>query len=276
MNSDHLKQDGPNDPDLGTWKSFEGLLEPGSEEVELLKRIDPERLPAHVAVIMDGNGRWAESQGLSRVRGHYAGAESLREIIENSARLGIRYLTLYAFSVENWKRPKAEVQELMRLLRKYLRGDLPTLQKHNIRFLAIGAVEDLDFRTRNLIRHCEQATAANSGLQLNIALNYGSRAEILRTVQTLAREVARGEISPDQIDQLCFENHLYTAGVPDPDLLIRTSGENRVSNFLLWQIAYTEFYITPVLWPDFHRPHLFAAIIEFQRRERRFGGVKAI
>ena len=255
------------------WASFEGTIEPGSDESRLLARIDPDRLPRHVAVIMDGNGRWANQRDLPRIEGHKAGADSVREIIETSARLGIQHLTLYAFSVENWKRPKAEVNELMRLLKKYLQDDLPTLLQHNIRFRAIGRIQQLDATVQLLIRDAERKTAGNQRLQLNLALNYGGRSELADAARQIARLVQDRKLKPDEIDEGVMADHLYTAGLPDPDLLIRTSGEQRVSNFLLWQIAYAEFYITPVLWPDFRKRSLFEAVIEFQGRDRRYGGL---
>lgn len=255
------------------WKSFEHTIEPGSEDARLLEQIDPKRLPGHVAVIMDGNGRWAGARALPRIEGHRAGTESVRQIIETSARLGLHCLTLYAFSVENWRRPKAEVDDLMRLLRKYIRSDLPTLMKHNIRFQAIGRIQDMSLQTRRLIRHAEKSTAANSGLRLNVALNYGGRTELADAARRIATEAVAGTLDPAGIDPDTISSRLYTAGLPDPDLLIRTSGEYRVSNFLLWQIAYTEIHVTPVLWPDFRQGHLFQAILDFQGRVRRFGGL---
>ena len=255
------------------WKSFENIFTPDSRETALLERIDPGTLPRHIAVIMDGNGRWANSRNLSRIEGHKAGSESVRNITETCARMGIEFLTLYAFSVENWKRPKQEVNQLMKLLRQYLQDDLPTLMKNNIRFRPLGRTKELDFHTRKLIDHAIRTTAANTGLVLNIALNYGGRTELTDAVRRIATLVSRGTLSPDEIDADCISRHLYAPDIPDPDLLIRTSGEYRVSNFLLWEIAYAEFHFTPVLWPDFREKDLFEAIIDFQKRERRFGGV---
>jgi len=255
------------------WPAFEGVVEPGSTEFQLLEKIDPDRLPRHIAVIMDGNGRWANQRGLSRIEGHRAGADSVRESIETSARLGIQHLTLYAFSVENWKRPKTEVNELMRLLKKYLQDDLPPLLQHNIRFKAIGRTDQLDPTIQLLLRDAERKTAGNQRLQLNLALNYGGRTELVDAARHLARRIQKKELRPDDITEDVIAAHLYTAGLPDPDLLIRTSGEQRVSNFLLWQIAYAEFHITPVLWPDFRKRSLFEAVIEFQARDRRYGGL---
>lgn len=258
------------------WKDFENLFQPDSREAELLALLDPTRLPAHVAVIMDGNGRWAKARNLSRVEGHNVGAESVRIITETAARLNLGYLTLYAFSVENWKRPETEVSELMRLLKRYLQEDLPTLQRNNIRFRAIGRIQELDFQARNLIRHAERATSQNTGLNFQIAINYGGRSEIEDAVREIARKVKGRKLNLAEIDTECIASHLYTSGIPDPDLLIRTSGEYRISNFLLWQIAYAEIHITPVLWPDFRAIHLFEALLDFQKRERRFGGVGAV
>lgn len=256
-----------------TWKAFDNLVAPDSPEGRLLAQIDPARLPRHVAVIMDGNGRWANARALPRVEGHKAGAESVREIIENCARLGVGMLTLYAFSVENWKRPKDEVDQLMELLKQYIRKNLTTLMENDIRFRAIGRIGGLARSVQLMIRQAEKKTAKNGGLQLNLALNYGGRTEIVDAARRLAAEVQAGALDPESIDADAVAERLYTAGFPDPDLLVRTSGESRVSNFLLWQIAYAEFHITPVLWPDFRRLHLFEAVLDYQRRERRFGGL---
>lgn len=256
-----------------TWEAFEKLVAPDSPEGRLLAQIDPARLPRHVAVIMDGNGRWAKARGLPRVEGHKAGADSVKEIIENCARLGVEMLTLYAFSVENWKRPKDEIDLLMELLKQYIRKNLSTLMENDIRFRAIGRIGGLARSVQMMIRQAEKKTARNQGLQLNLALNYGGRTEIVDAARRLAAEAKAGALDPESIDADTIAERLYTAGFPDPDLLIRTSGESRVSNFLLWQIAYAEFHITPVLWPDFRRLHLFEAILDYQRRERRFGGL---
>jgi undecaprenyl diphosphate synthase len=253
--------------------AFENLVDPDSPEGRLLAQVDPARLPRHIAVIMDGNGRWAKSQGLPRVEGHKAGADSVKEIIENCARLGVEMLTLYAFSVENWKRPKDEVDLLMELLKQYIRKNLHTLMENDIRFRAIGRIGGLARSVQMMIRQAEKKTAGNRGLQLNLALNYGGRTELVDAARRLAAEVQAGTLDLEAIDADAVAERLYTAGFPDPDLLIRTSGESRVSNFLLWQIAYTEFHITPVLWPDFRRPHLLEAVLDYQRRERRFGGL---
>jgi undecaprenyl diphosphate synthase len=249
------------------------LAEPGSIEETLLDKIDLTRLPRHVAVIMDGNGRWAQARNLHRVEGHRAGITSVREIVETAARLELRVITLYAFSVENWKRPRYEVATLMMLLKEYLRKELATLMDNNIRFTAIGRVDGLDPSVQRELKYAEDQTARNSGLLFQIALNYGGRAEIVDTVNRIMAVLREREMSDAVIDEQFFSDHLYTANIDDPDLLIRTSGELRVSNFLLWQIAYAEIHVTKVLWPDFRRRHLFEAIIDFQSRDRRFGAV---
>jgi len=245
-------------------------LTPDSAEDALARQVDFDRLPAHIAVIMDGNGRWAAQRHLPRVEGHRAGIDSVREVVEGSARLGIKVLTLYAFSVENWKRPPAEVSTLMMLLKRYLRSELNTLLRNNIRFKVVGRMEDLARDVQQELRDAEGRTASNTGMQFNIALNYGGRAEIVEA----ARRMAADGVAPDDIDEARFSSYLYTAGQPDPDLLIRTSGEMRVSNFLLWQIAYAEIWVTDTLWPEFRQRHLFEAILAYQKRERRYGGIK--
>ncbi|HET7694879.1 MAG TPA: isoprenyl transferase [Vicinamibacterales bacterium] len=244
-------------------------ITPGSAEEALARQVDFDRLPAHIAVIMDGNGRWAAQRHLPRVEGHRAGIDAVRDTVEGSARLGIKVLTLYAFSVENWKRPAAEVSTLMLLLKRYLRSELNTLLRNDIRFKVIGRMEDLGRDVQRELRDAEEKTAANGGMQFNIALNYGGRAEIVEA----ARRMVRDGLAPEQIDEPRVSSYLYTAGQPDPDLLIRTSGEMRVSNFLLWQIAYAEIWVTDTLWPDFRQRHLLEAILAYQKRDRRFGGV---
>lgn len=244
-------------------------VEPGSAEDALARQLDFDRLPAHIAVIMDGNGRWAAQRHLPRVEGHRAGIESVRAVVEGSARLGIQVLTLYAFSVENWKRPASEVSTLMLLLKRYLRSELNTLLRHDIRFHAIGRIDDLPRDVQTELRAAEAKTVKNAGMLFNIALNYGGRAEIVEAARRIA-----SERPPADIDETTFSNYLYTAGQPDPDLLIRTSGEMRVSNFLLWQIAYAEIWVTDTLWPDFRLQHLLEAILAYQKRERRYGGIK--
>ena len=231
-------------------------------------------LPRHVAIIMDGNGRWARQRNLPRTKGHQEGAESVREITEACAELGLEQLTLYAFSVENWKRPKREVDYLMRLLARFLRRQRKTIMKNNIRFAVIGAIEGLPEGVRREIDITLRESEGNTGLTLCLALNYGARREIVEAARQLAVRVSRGELSADQITEESFSRALYTAGMSDPDLLIRTAGEQRVSNFLLWQISYAEFYFSPVCWPDFRRPQLEEALLAYTQRERRFGGVQ--
>jgi undecaprenyl diphosphate synthase len=250
------------------------LAEPGTPEADPLARIDRERLPAHVAVIMDGNGRWAKGRGLPRVEGHRAGVDAVRDVVEAAARLGVRHLTLYAFSVENWKRPRAEVWTLMNLLKEFLRRELATLVRNGIRFEPIGRWRELDPSVVAALERAIEATREQSTMRFNIALNYSGRCEIVDACRKIVADWAAGKRV--EIDEATISASLATAGQPDPDLLIRTSGELRVSNFLLWQIAYSEIWVTPVLWPDFRRRHLFEAIAEYQRRERRFGGVEPI
>ena len=253
--------------------SLEQLLAsmpPGSHDETVARQVNFDRLPAHVAIIMDGNGRWAAQRHLPRVEGHRAGIDSVRDVVETSARLGIGVLTLYAFSVENWKRPRAEVNTLMMLLKRYIRIELSTLLKNNIQFRVIGRPDELSTDVQHELEIGVQRTANNTGMQFNIALNYGGRAEI---VDAARRAMAAG-VSPDDLDERRFAEFLYTAGQPDPDLLIRTSGEMRVSNFLLWQIAYAEIWVTETLWPDFRRRDLLEAVVAYQKRDRRYGGIK--
>jgi undecaprenyl diphosphate synthase len=249
-------------------------LRPGDRDWELARAIDPGRLPAHIAIIMDGNGRWAARRRLPRVAGHKAGVGPVRSTVETCARLGIRVLTLYAFSVENWKRPRAEVETLWRLLRFYLRKELPELQKNDIRLQAIGRLDALSPDVRRELDEVVDATAANRGLLVNLAINYGSRTEIVDAVNSII-ELARmeGRLDSLRVDEESISAHLYTSSSPPPDLLIRTSGEMRLSNFLLWQIAYAELYMTETLWPDFSPAHLLAAVLEYQKRDRRYGGL---
>jgi undecaprenyl diphosphate synthase len=250
------------------------LLKPANrEEAELLDKLDLKRLPEHVAVIMDGNGRWAQRRHLPRVAGHRAGVKRAREIIETCARLKVPCLTLYAFSLENWRRPQAEVDFLMQLLREYLKREMPTLQKNNIRFLVIGRPGDLPESVQEILRDAMQSTAHNTGMRLVVALNYGGRAELVDAFNQLIDQVRSNGLAAFRANEKTISEHLYTAGLPDPDLLIRTSGEMRVSNFLLWQIAYAEIYVTETLWPDFSRTELLEALVDFQKRERRYGGL---
>jgi undecaprenyl diphosphate synthase len=245
-------------------------IPPGSPDEPLVRQVDFDRLPAHIAIIMDGNGRWAAQRHLPRVEGHRAGIDSVRDVVETSARLGIRVLTLYAFSVENWKRPKAEVATLMMLLKRYIRLELGTLLSNNIRFRVIGRSDELAPDVQEELEIGVRQTADNTGMLFNIALNYGGRAEIVDAV----RRVLAAKINPDHLDEKRFSEFLYTANQPDPDLLIRTSGEMRVSNFLLWQIAYSEIWVTETLWPDFRRRDLLEAVVAYQKRDRRYGGIK--
>ncbi len=229
--------------------------------------------PVHVAIIMDGNGRWAKARGLPRTIGHRRGVEAVREAIKGSIELGVRYLTLFGFSSENWKRPAAEVSALMGLLRLYLRSEIADLHKNGVRLRIVGDRSRFETDIVALIDDAEALTADNQRLTLTIALSYGGRQEIIRAARRLAEEVAAGRLSVDQIDEAAFAEHLFTAGMPDPDLLIRTSGEKRISNFLLWQCAYAELVFTDVLWPDFARGDLDQAIQDFHRRDRRYGAV---
>jgi undecaprenyl diphosphate synthase len=245
------------------------------EEADLLDKLDLNRLPQHLAVIMDGNGRWAQRRHLPRIAGHRAGVKAAREIIESCARLKLPCLTLYAFSLENWRRPQAEVDFLMRLLREYLKRELPAIHKNNIRLLIIGRSEQLPDGVRKDIEAGMRLTAKNTGMKLVVALNYGGRAELVDAFNAMLDQVRENGMSAFRADEQTISEHLYTAGLPDPDLLIRTSGEMRVSNFLLWQIAYAEMYVTETLWPDFSRARLLEALTDFQKRERRYGGLGA-
>jgi len=233
--------------------------------------LDRDKLPCHLAIIMDGNGRWAQQKHLSRIKGHQKGLESLRVVVETCAELGIKILTLYAFSKENWRRPKDEVNELMRLLRHYLVEAREELLGHDIRLNAIGDLDDLPLETRQLLLETMVFTQRHGGLVLNLALSYGGRSEIVAGVKAAIQDVQHGRITPDEITPENFSNYLFTPDLPDPDLLIRTSGEQRISNFMLWQLAYTELYFTRTLWPDFGRQELVRALEEYCSRERRFG-----
>ncbi|MBP9222224.1 MAG: isoprenyl transferase [Verrucomicrobiales bacterium] len=236
--------------------------------------LDPEKaIPQHIAIIMDGNGRWAKARSLPRRDGHRAGADSVEECLKACGDLGVQYLTLYAFSSENWKRPEAEVTALMGLLAHFLKEKTPSLMKNNIRLQVIGQLERLPRRNQKQLHESIAKTAANNGLTLIVALSYGSREEIVEAARKLMEEAKAGTLQPSDLTNEIFANHLYTAGTPDPDLLIRTSGECRVSNFLLWQISYAEMVISPTFWPDFRREHLESAIADYQQRQRRFGGL---
>lgn len=255
-------------------RDFENILERGSLDEFLLRQIDPERLPSHIAIIMDGNGRWAARRNQPRVAGHRAGAEAVRATVETAARLGISHLTLYAFSTENWKRPRLEVEALMGLLREFLRKEVSSLKANNIRFQTIGRDQGLEGVVSREIERARRETSANTGMVLSVALNYSGRSEIVEACRQIVVESLGTGRDPSEITEYDIEQHLFTKELPDPDLLIRTSGEMRVSNFLLWQIAYSEIYVTDVLWPDFRRANLFEAIIEYQKRERRYGDIK--
>lgn len=249
---------------------WDGFIEPGSKEAKLLEQINYNRLPQHVAIIMDGNGRWARQRNLPRVEGHRAGAKSVQEVVETAARLKIKFLTLFAFSKENWKRPKKEINTLWHLLEEYARKQNNVLLENDLRLKVIGEKEGIPRRVRKELEKLERLSANGQRMTILLALNYSGRTEI---VQACRKLLSQANLRPDDIDEDVFSQYLYTAGIPDPDLLIRTSGELRISNFLLWQMAYTEFWITPVLWPDFRKVHFLKAIIDFQQRERRFGGI---
>jgi undecaprenyl diphosphate synthase len=244
-------------------------VEAHSMEADLLTQIDFSRLPRHIAVIMDGNGRWAHRRRLPRAAGHSAGVKSVKEIVESCTRLGVPALTLYAFSVENWKRPKTERDVLWRLLREYLRRELPEIHANNVRFQTIGRPEQLPQAVQDDLQDAIRKTSENTGMVMTVALNYGARAELVDAFNKLLKDGHR-EVTEEEIDHA-----LYTNGLPDPDLLIRTSGELRVSNFLLWQIAYSEIWVTDTLWPDFGRRHLLQSIVDYQKRDRRYGGLNS-
>jgi len=253
--------------------NFAGILKAPSTEAKLLASIDLARLPRHIAVIMDGNGRWAKLRGKPRIFGHREGANSVRSIIDTCRRLEIEAVTLYAFSTENWKRPRTEVKALMQMLKRYIRKDVREVHEHGIRFRTIGDLAALPPDVQSEIAGAKQMTAQNDGMVMNIALNYGSRAEIVRAARLAYQDIERRDDVIDNLTEADIERNLDTHGLPDVDLLIRTSGEFRISNFLLWQLAYSEIYVTPVLFPDFRRKEIFEAIIDYQKRERRFGGV---
>lgn len=244
-----------------------------AEEEEWLHRLDPHRLPSHVAIIMDGNGRWAEKRGWPRAMGHHAGAETVRQIIEAASSLGLRFLTLYTFSAENWRRPPEEVNALMELIEHKLQDEINDMDRGNIRLEVLGRWHSLSASLREEIRRDMARTCNNGGLRLLLALNYGGRAEIVDAARALAEQVQAGQLDPADFTEELLARHLYAPDVPDPELLIRTGGEMRLSNFLLWQSAYTELWITPILWPDFTKADLYRALYEFQQRDRRFGGL---
>jgi undecaprenyl diphosphate synthase len=240
----------------------------------LYNSLDKTRIPSHIAVIMDGNGRWAQKRGLPRAFGHRAGAESLCDIVRAASDIGVKVFTAYAFSTENWKRPEEEVSLLMKLLSDYLDNEIEELDENNVKMRFIGGISELAPSLRRKMENAQSRTAHNSGMILNLAVNYGGRAEITRAVQIITEKTMKGELTPQDITDSVIQNNLYTAGLPDPDLLIRPSGDLRISNFLLWQLAYTEFWFTDINWPDFKPEHLVQAIIDFQNRDRRFGGLK--
>jgi undecaprenyl diphosphate synthase len=236
-----------------------------------MKLTSPEKIPSHIAIIMDGNGRWAEQRSLPRIAGHRQGVESVRAVVEACRETGIAVLTLYAFSRENWNRPKWEVKALMQLLGRYLKSEIEELKKNGIALRVIGDIDQLPEKLRHQLLQAIEYTKDNKEMTLNVALSYSGRAEIIRAVRNIAESILNKTLSIDEISEATFEQYLYTQGLPDPDLLIRTSGEYRLSDFLIYQVAYTELYVIPTLWPDFRKKHLLAAIQEFQKRERRFG-----
>ena len=254
-------------------ENFAEIVKPDSAEAAMLAAIDFARLPQHVAVIMDGNGRWAKARGEQRVFGHRAGVESVRSIVDTSARLNLKAVTLYAFSTENWKRPKLEIAALMQMLKHYIRSEIAEIHRQNIKFQAIGKIAELDKSVQKEIAQATQKTANNTGTVLSIALNYGGRVEIVEAAKRAVENLLQNGKSVEDLTEADIEANLYTRGLPEVDLMIRTSGEFRISNFLLWQLAYSEIYVTPTLFPDFRRREMFEAILDFQRRERRFGGV---
>lgn len=256
------------------WRQKESKEQDRADLEKLLAKMDRNRIPRHIAIIMDGNGRWANSRGLPRFFGHKAGVESLRDIVRACTEFNIQVLTVYAFSTENWKRPQEEVNVLMDLLVEYLYKEIEELCREGVKVNPIGKLEELPAGVIEALRMAVKRSGMNKGLILNLALNYGGRTEIVEAVRNIASNVKNGSLCPDQIDSNTISDYLYTSGQPDPDLLIRPSGDFRISNFLLWQLAYTEFWHTPVLWPDFRREHLISAIVAFQSRERRFGGLK--
>jgi undecaprenyl diphosphate synthase len=255
---------------------FAAVVEKGTRDDALLASIAWDRLPRHVAIIMDGNGRWAAQRGQARIAGHRAGVEAVRAVVDTGARLGLGALTLYAFSTENWKRPRLEVDALMRMLRRYIRLELDEIDRQNIRFQAIGRTDSLAINVQRELNRATERTAANTGMVLSVALNYGGRAEIVDAARAAIRRLIEEGKGADDLSEERIERELYTKGLPELDLLIRTSGEMRISNFLLWQMAYSEIYVTETLWPDFRRTNLLEAISDYQRRDRRFGGLKLV
>jgi undecaprenyl diphosphate synthase len=255
---------------------FTEIVQPGTRDEMLLAGIAWDRLPRHIAIIMDGNGRWAAQRKQPRIVGHRAGVEAVRAAVDTGARLGLGALTLYAFSTENWKRPRLEVDALMRMLRRYLRLELEEIHRQNIRFQAIGRIDALASNVQREIARATERTAANTGMVLSVALNYGGRAEIVDAARAAVERLLAEGKAPAELTEERIARELYTIGLPELDLLVRTSGELRLSNFLLWQTAYSEIYVTDTLWPDFRRVHLLEAVVDFQRRDRRFGGLKLV
>lgn len=251
-------------------KFFKGEQITENEEISL----DMDNIPRHIAIIMDGNGRWAKKRKLPRTMGHKAGVETIRRVLKEADKLGVKYMTLYAFSTENWKRPKDEVNSLMKLLIQYLRQEINELDKNGVKINVLGDMSKLPKECQEEIEKSVLKTENNTGITMNIALNYGGRDEILRAVKSISEDVSKGIIKSSEIDDTIFESYLYTKGVPDPDIIIRPSGEQRLSNFLLWQCAYSEFWYSDICWPDFKESDLHRAIYDFQKRDRRFGGVK--
>lgn len=249
-------------------------MEIGLDEKELKQKVlDHGKIPQHVAIIMDGNGRWAKARGLTRLKGHAEGINSVRAVVEACGEIGIKVLTLYTFSKENWRRPKNEISGLWRLLIQTVKREVPELKKNNVQLQMIGVLEDLPLSAREGVKYAINELKNNTGLIVNLALSYGSRSEIIHAVREIANRVANQQIGPKDIDEQMLEKYLYTANLPDPDLVIRTSGEKRISNFLLWQIAYSELFVTDILWPEFRKAEFFSAILSYQQRERRYGMV---
>ena len=253
--------------------NLEGTHVSGDAQIEqvVADDLDPGRMPRHVAIVMDGNGRWAKKKGRPRQVGHRAGVHTVREIVKAASELGIEVLTLFAFSTENWNRPKWEVTSLMRLIIQSIRGEIAEINRNNVKITVSGRWDELPEANQQAIRFALKKTGHNTGLKLNLALNYGGRREIIEATRRIAEDIQEGKLTPDAINEPLFESYLYTAGLPDPDLFIRTSGEMRISNFLLYQLAYTEIVVSPVLWPEFTRQHFYQTIREYQSRERRFG-----
>lgn len=247
---------------------------PSKNSLSYLESIDKDRLPVHIAIIMDGNGRWAKKRSLPRTFGHKAGVETIREVVKAASNLGIKFLTLYAFSTENWRRPAEEVNILMSLLIEYLRKEVEELHRNNVIVSTIGDISGLPEECQMELKKSYEKTKGNTGLQLNLALNYGSRDELKKAICKIALDVKSGRIESEAINEELISNYLFTSNIPDPDLVIRPSGEYRISNFLLWQIAYSEFWFTDIYWPDFRSEHLYKSIIDYQNRDRRFGGVR--